>query len=335
MVKSKFVINGCEGKFMAKKYVVLEEEKDYACCNLVLWDFLIVMLIVFFALGELSFEIHTVFKLIISLVGGLLFLTLMRIKYLKNILTVVLSAIWALGITAALSEHEKINGDWIWIITIGIISFLICYGLHVWGSQSLGLNDEIEVNVPKFDFDINDLNGMKSEGKNVDLNGLKEENDSAIDCVTLIIEKETALMKEMENLQEAGITNRVLNAAYVRNRDKCEKLIPELVSLLENYTSISNKNKRKKLLSNIHKLINEIDTEIGYVNREISNAKASTETKNNIDIDESLFSGCTDMDSLTKRYHMLMKTFHPDNKDGDTEMTRKIQNTYEYMKKKF
>lgn len=51
------------------------------------------------------------------------------------------------------------------------------------------------------------------------------------------------------------------------------------------------------------------------------------------EIDTTLFAGCRDKDSLTKRYRSLMKTFHPDNQDGDTEMTIKVQKTYDYMMK--
>lgn len=53
------------------------------------------------------------------------------------------------------------------------------------------------------------------------------------------------------------------------------------------------------------------------------------------DIDRSLFAGCRDKDSLTKRYRSLMKTFHPDNQDGDTDMTIKVQKTYDYLMKQF
>lgn len=52
-------------------------------------------------------------------------------------------------------------------------------------------------------------------------------------------------------------------------------------------------------------------------------------------IDESLFSGCNSKESLTRRYKQLMKTFHPDNQDGDTNMTIKIQKTYEILSKKY
>lgn len=49
--------------------------------------------------------------------------------------------------------------------------------------------------------------------------------------------------------------------------------------------------------------------------------------------DPTLFAGCDSKESLTKRYKNLMKTFHPDNADGDTEMTQKIKETYEELLK--
>lgn len=51
------------------------------------------------------------------------------------------------------------------------------------------------------------------------------------------------------------------------------------------------------------------------------------------EMDPSLFAGCKDKDSLNKRYRSLMKTFHPDNQDGDTQMTIKVQKTYDYLMK--
>lgn len=53
------------------------------------------------------------------------------------------------------------------------------------------------------------------------------------------------------------------------------------------------------------------------------------------DIMKNLFDGCRSKDSLTRRYRALMKTFHPDNQDGDTHMTQVIQNTYEELLKKY
>ncbi len=53
------------------------------------------------------------------------------------------------------------------------------------------------------------------------------------------------------------------------------------------------------------------------------------------DIMKNLFDGCRSKDSLTRRYRALMKTFHPDNQDGDMRMTQIIQNTYEELLTKY
>ena len=58
---------------------------------------------------------------------------------------------------------------------------------------------------------------------------------------------------------------------------------------------------------------------------------ASTQTMNYV----SLFNGCTDKESLTQRYRQLMKTFHPDNPNGDQKMTQCIQKTYEALRKNY
>lgn len=321
---------------MTPKYFIVEDNTSYACCNLVLWDFLLIIITVFIKLGDFNIEIHTVFKLVISIVCGLFFLTLMKIKYLKNILTIILSAIWALVITAVSSEFEAIEGDLIWIGTIGIISFLICYSLHVWGSSELGMDEEIDINIPRFDFNVNRINKAKvSSNKEVSFDIINEDNERESNRVGNLIRKENLLIDEVTELFTSGISDRGLKAAYTRNRNKCQKLIPQLVSALDKYLSTANKKKRDKYLSQINKIVNKINIEIGYVRKEIDNVKTNSVKEKSSEIDESLFGGCTDIESLTKRYHMLMKTFHPDNANGDTSMTRKVQNTYEYMKKRF
>lgn len=58
----------------------------------------------------------------------------------------------------------------------------------------------------------------------------------------------------------------------------------------------------------------------------------STQSQEQV-LDEALFNGCTDESSITKRYHQLMKTFHPDNQNGDTMMAQRIQRSYESVMK--
>lgn len=49
----------------------------------------------------------------------------------------------------------------------------------------------------------------------------------------------------------------------------------------------------------------------------------------------NLFNGCTDYESLHKRYIALMKVYHSDIQNGDNEMATKINAEYERLKKKY
>lgn len=43
------------------------------------------------------------------------------------------------------------------------------------------------------------------------------------------------------------------------------------------------------------------------------------------------FAGVNDLDALKKRYHDLLKIYHPDNQNGDTMASQQIQEEYEYL----
>ncbi len=57
--------------------------------------------------------------------------------------------------------------------------------------------------------------------------------------------------------------------------------------------------------------------------------------QHNSGIDADYFAGCVDKDSVTKRYHQLMKIYHPDNQNGDTDMSQKLQEAYKEELKKY
>ncbi len=46
------------------------------------------------------------------------------------------------------------------------------------------------------------------------------------------------------------------------------------------------------------------------------------------------FSGVNNMRSLRKRYKDLIKIFHPDNAEGDTDVIQKINEEYEVLRKR-
>lgn len=47
------------------------------------------------------------------------------------------------------------------------------------------------------------------------------------------------------------------------------------------------------------------------------------------------FRGCKDIDSCKKRYRKLIHEYHPDEKAGDEEIFKKIQNEYEIVEKRY
>ena len=98
------------------------------------------------------------------------------------------------------------------------------------------------------------------------------------------------------------------------------------------------KNKLSQLASKYQYKQLYVTSDIKYVieyKSQFAYNKYSTEKNENTDDNSmllSLFSGCKDAISLKKRYLQLLKVYHPDNTNGDAEMTLKIQNTYNILK---
>lgn len=88
-------------------------------------------------------------------------------------------------------------------------------------------------------------------------------------------------------------------------------------------------------------------TELHSINKELRNLYETsnfgnkqqsvppTESKSSNDTITSLFNGCTNKESVTKRYRQLMKIYHTDNPNGDKEMSQQIQNVYQNILKNF
>ena len=49
----------------------------------------------------------------------------------------------------------------------------------------------------------------------------------------------------------------------------------------------------------------------------------------------SYFAGVNDKKSLKKRYHDLLKIYHPDNQNGDSTVSKQIQAEYDSLSKKY
>lgn len=92
-------------------------------------------------------------------------------------------------------------------------------------------------------------------------------------------------------------------------------------------------------VTNAAKFVNEykshfIKHQQSYEQKTNSSNNSEEVVKNTADTSllPTLFAGCKDTVSLKKRYLQLLKVYHPDNTNGDAEMTLKIQNTYNMLK---
>lgn len=121
------------------RYILLEE-KTTSSCSFVLIDIAAVIVGIYFLL-DFNFEIHTVFKIIISLIGGGALFFLMNIKILKTIIIVIFSVLWAVFFTVLIESFFFANGvDKIWHWTIIIVSFVVSLVSH--HSDLSNLNSE-------------------------------------------------------------------------------------------------------------------------------------------------------------------------------------------------
>ena len=91
---------------------------------------------------------------------------------------------------------------------------------------------------------------------------------------------------------------------------------------------------RAKAKSKMERMMQEIETEMKYVRDEVDKIY-DEKGIGNAEIDEALFHGCDDMESLTKRYRILLEMYgDSEDESGNQEMLAKIEATYKHMRKK-
>lgn len=69
-----------------------------------------------------------------------------------------------------------------------------------------------------------------------------------------------------------------------------------------------------------------------------SGENSKQETKEEVKFEgqnSNYFAGINDLESLKKRYHALLKIYHPDNQNGDVSISKQIQAEYEQLLKKY
>jgi len=283
-------------------------------------DFIVVAIFAYLYLGSTEWELTTFMKIVIAFIVGVAFLALMMEKVIGRILQLILSVIWTIFAMLVVPFDKWTNNNIIWLTVICIVLFLIFFEVHGQGVSSFFEWLEIRRK------GMNTLTYLKSQGVQV-------HNPADPEEMTVQVVKYYSQYMNVQN--EFNYLSKQLNDKYHVNIDETEfhklfklwdgvfsymftELKHDEAKKLEEFiaTASAANDKKKQMIANMRDASNRQEKQQG------------TPTQNK-EIDKELFNGCADKTSITKRYHQLMKTFHPDNQNGDTMMTQRIQKTYE------
>lgn len=175
-----------------------------------------------------------------------------------------------------------------------------------------------------------------------DFEEYQEEIDNVTENVRQIFGQRNSTMLQAQKMMQSGNGSVRLEMAMHQNNEKCGRSseeIKELMRRLQNPASGAEiernlyrmqkhleviRNENQKVLTELNRLLLKQQEEL----------KQERQEQGTGDL-EDLFKGCTDKESLSRRYRSLMKTFHPDNAGGDLEMTQRIKKTYEELVKRY
>lgn len=286
----------------------------------------IIVGIIFFCIAGKTFDgLSFIIKIIMAVIIGMAYYTLVKMRYIGVILPFIGSLVWTLMLIVLLPISLLTKDNMIWNILIAIPLFVFFFKLHV-----RSIRDFFK-NIPEmFSIKIASVHSEKQSTATEDEEALNSYQSA----------------KQIYTDFKAFINaNNEIVSAYFPESSKSINDADRIVTTTDILT-----NKKRLRSKDIQKIIEqtkglyEINETLRIVcyhtserirNQRSNYGRNSSSFNSSNDIDESLFSGCTDQDSLTKRYRQLMKTFHPDNQNGDQAMTQKIQRTYEYMGKRY
>lgn len=319
---------------MARRYFVVEEDRGLGCCNLVIWDFLLVAFLAGYSVST-AFGLHMVFCIVIGVAAGGLMLAFMGMKGIGKVFQLICSLFWAYVCWEILKDMgiigETILNDKIWNWAIRIALFIIFAAIHFASAKEI-IGDK-DNNVPVSWYA--DAGGSSA----AEHDSLQRRYDNLVDAYNQSGEERDDVMEQASKLVHAGKGGSRLNTLMQENDTLWQEgaaRMPVYVQMLGEAETANEQrsllDKAEELLKRMQKSTKEVTAEVHRILLEEENAPVKDE---NSVIEESLFAGCNSKESLQKRYKSLMKTFHPDNADGDETMAVKISATYEELLKRY
>lgn len=324
------------------------------CCNLALWDFLAIALLTGISVKG-YYEIHTFYCILMGCAAGVISILLMRIKFLGALLQIACGLFWS-QVIWRIGYHFHPTEDPVWIWGMQIVLAIICIALHfasvneILGPKEDYVYEEIDLGQLEDRYAAVDLGEDRDEIRErfVQLRDAYldacDERDEVMDQAQELLAEEGTdglyrLMRENDRIWTEGSARMSVYVDMLQQAEtyqeqqsamkKAEKLLTRMQGITGEVMRESN-----QVLRGLNRRKSVEDREQRYQREEYSRTdEAHRQTSG--DIDETLFAGCKDKESLTRRYRSLMKTFHPDNADGDTDMTVKVQKTYEALLQRY
>lgn len=315
--------------------------KSLGCFNMALWDFAAVALLAGY-IAYHKYTVHPFFCLLIGAAAGILTVLLMRLPFLGFLLQIACGVFWS-QILWNIGFHLHPTEDPIWIWGMQIVLAILCVALH-FASVNEVLGPKEKYNFTELDFDeeaqrydrvelladSDEIQERFEELKESYLDACDDRDDIMQTAQELLEEPGTdtlyRLMRENDRIWTEGAAqmsvyvDMLQNAETYQEQKSAMKRAEQLLSKLQQISHAVLK-ESNQILSKAGQRTKRVEAKQEQTQREQTQSR----------IEEKLFAGCRDKESLTKRYRSLMKTFHPDNADGDTDMTIKVKATYESL----
>lgn len=323
------------------------------CCNMALWDFLVIALLSGMSVKEL-YELHTFYAILIGCACGAAMLLLMRARFLGALLQIVCGLLWSQAIwRVGIYFHPTEDPVWIW--GMQIVLAVVCVAVHFASVKAL-LGEKEDYRYEEVDTG-EAWQRYTAVDLGEDTDGIGERFEELREAYLDACDQRDEAMEQAQELLEWDGTDTLYRLMRENDRIWTEgtarmSVFLDVLCGAETYQEQKSAMKRaEKLLSQMERITWEVTRESNHVLKDIraqkyveqqqeeedagENRQRETRGTRDTEIDESLFAGCRDRESLTRRYRSLMKTFHPDNGDGDTDMTIKVRKTYEYLQSRY
>lgn len=295
----------------------------------VMIDILIVIIVAYNIIESYFSDMGVFLKLALSVGCGIVFVILNMVKIIGRIIQLICAALWTFVVMELLPVEKMTQGSGVWQWIIGIVVFLVFLALHVVPFMKEDMEKEKRKPYTKKNYTIPEQTDIQDACYEQLHSECKMRLDRIMRYFTDMQELFETCRRKYSGLNEqCGEEFRKLDVYIENNRRMLNKVEVELSIGRTDMQSLEEIQNYYPMVETFIAQIRDFCTGFQRAEQEGTAYSCEKEGEKHADMD-MFFAGCTDKESVTRRYRQLMKTFHPDNQNGDQEMTQMLQETYE------